>query len=88
MAVDHADGLRPENRGPVVVPGDSVTDRHAAIVLREPDTPVEGQMNFRWLTGYITPAIRRQRLGCSSAHSREPADMLWASRWITAVKCG
>ena len=37
MAVDHADRLRPEESGTVIVPGDSMTDRHAAIVHREPN---------------------------------------------------
>jgi len=37
MAIDHADGLRPEESGTVIVPGDSMTDRHAAIVHGEPD---------------------------------------------------
>jgi hypothetical protein len=62
MAVDHAHRLRPENRGPVVVPGDSMPDRHAAIVPREPDTSADRQMNFRWLSGYMTSGIRRQRV--------------------------
>jgi len=35
MAVDHAGELRPENRGAVVVSGDTVTDRHEVIVHRE-----------------------------------------------------
>lgn len=37
MAVDHADRLRPEESGTVIMPGDSMTDRHAAIVHREPN---------------------------------------------------
>jgi hypothetical protein len=37
MAVDHADRLRPEKSGTVIVPGDCITDRHAAIVHPEPN---------------------------------------------------
>ena len=43
MAVDHADGLRPEKSGTVVVPGDCITDRHAAIVRREPNARSRGE---------------------------------------------
>ena len=48
----------------------------------------KGQMNFRWLTGYITPGIRHRRLRCSPVDTREAVDRLLASPWITAVKCG
>ena len=35
------------------------------------------------------PGARRcRRLRCSPARTREPVDMLWASRWITAAECG
>jgi hypothetical protein len=60
MAVDHAYRLCPEKSGAAIVPGDSVTDRHAAIVHREPNAPVKRQMNFRWLTGYIKPTARKR----------------------------
>jgi len=48
-------GLRPEKSGTVIVPGDWITDRHAAIVHPEPNGPIKGRMNFGWLTGYLTP---------------------------------
>jgi hypothetical protein len=42
MAVHHAGGLRPENRGAVVVPGDAVTDRHEVIVHCEQNARSKG----------------------------------------------
>jgi hypothetical protein len=41
MAVDHADRLCPEESGATIMPGDSMTDRHAAIVHREPNVPAK-----------------------------------------------
>ncbi len=60
MAVNHAYRLCPEKSGAAIVPGDSVTDLHAAIVHREPNAPVKRQMNFKWLTGYIKPTDRKR----------------------------
>jgi hypothetical protein len=42
MAVDHAGGLRPENRGAVIVPRDAVTDRHEVIVHCEQNARSKG----------------------------------------------
>jgi hypothetical protein len=39
ITVDHADRLCPEKSGATIMPGDSMTDRHAAIVHREPNVP-------------------------------------------------
>ena len=47
MTVDDLDGLCPEESGAIIMPGDFMTDRHAAIVHRAPNAPDKRQMNFR-----------------------------------------
>ena len=69
MAVDHADGLRPENRGAVIVPGDAVTDRHEVIVHCEQNARSKRHVNFKWLTGYVKANGNEMRSSASRTMS-------------------
>ena len=79
MTVDHAGGLRPENRGAVVVPGDAVTDRHEVIVHCEQDAQ-QRLMNFKWLNGYVTA-------NAGNAKFYAPHDVMHYAKLIPGGQC-